>query len=1704
MTKKRWLIPVLVMLVIIGAAGAAFFLSRPEGDMIYASVNIQPQEQESAEPLAPESTFAITLDYSVSQEQLRAMLSIEPDMGEYMIEGSGKKWTLRPMNPLEENTVYTVRVINPDTGAAVQSFAFQTRSDLLVNTVYPGDGETFVPLETGIEITLNAQNVDLQNHMEIKPAVAGSFETNGYTVVFKPAEPLTANSIYRVTLKAGLTAPGGMALKEDYTFSFETAQAEDAQRDYERLRLDSPYAETFLPGDPLTVKLQSGGEVSGLPFNVKIHRYGDISGYMKELREYNAFYRERYGEKTDYVANTTGLEEVASYTGELFSKDSGWGELYAILPDDLGEGWYVVTISGEDASGSDQFVQKLVQVCNLSVYSQSADGDTLFWLNDPATGGPVAKAALQLEDVDGEGEFPAVTMADGTARVMTGESEAVYVTVLRDGKSVYFAQAPLSQAVETPPLSEQYYTALYTDREAYQPSDTIHFWGVVKPRTGDSALPQNVWVSLSTSWPRAEVYRVKAAVNQADGTFEGAIAVTGIAKNYYELSVNDGEQGVYTSKGLSLEKYTKPPYEIGVTLDKDRYYFDEAVGVSITARYFDGTPVSGETLMLSGSYIEEQSVTLDASGHAGCTVRLKAPNDENDPMGWSPRSLWIEARNISAQDVYVSGSANATVLPSRIALKLEGDSLERLTIRTAQLDDTKLNGGNPISPLEVYDSEYDRLAGAPVDVPVTVLIHSVTRRQVETGSYYDYVNKRTVTEYETELDEAVAETIETKTSGGVVTLEGLAYKNTDDTTYWAEARVDGGAAGTVCETNQFGARPYKYRGDTPIYTFFNPDDGAAAAPVDVGDTVTLRLYRNGVKTENTGRVLYSILQRRSLKNGVFDGETQTLTMEESFLPNIVIAGAYFDGRHIYAVEEYAVHYDYTDKGLTVTAETDKESYRPGETATVTLKLTDAAGNPVPGSVCVGVADEAAFDVAEQHAELLYQLYSAVYYPRLRRSLSYAEYDTGADEKTSANAEGGATPMMADTGGGAGGVLLREDFADTALFKTAKADENGQASMTFELPDNVTSWRITALAVTDDLKAGDTARLAAATLPFYLTPLYTDTYLEGDDVVIAAGAVGTGANPGDAVSYTVTIADAAGKELDKQTAEGTIGVRVPFSFGKLEAGAYTLTMESVCGENSDAVRYPFSVVKQALTTPVYENMPLKDTVNIDSVRYPVKLMVYDQRMQPYMEGLQYLSMQAGERTEIIAAAYRAQLAYNELLDEAEREPVRRDVRLDDIQIGDGGVRLLPVSESSAAVTAKMLVAAPELINKGAARDYLKGVLQNPAAAQDDRVMAYLGLAAAKEPILLDLLRIISEEGASMTDAQRLYLGTGLALLGDFTSADLVYHSLGGRLVKDGDMLYAEGADGTLDARIQTSAAALMLASVTSNPDADALMRYMNNLDRDRAKSYSTLANLEMLCYINSFTPPQKGAESFSYTDTQGEMQKRTLENGGIEPLSMSYEALKAANFQANGNVYACALYTGYADAAQIPDDERVQITKTYTPVAGDGIGVSDRVRVDLTVRFSDSAPDGCYIVSDYIPSGMRYMETSGVLGINPYFDWMWGGIDNEGQAVSGRIYRNIAVWREAQAALTGQQSGERAAPLADSVAPLPDSAAAEERGTPSAGGAQVQKDTDVYTLTYYVSAALPGEFVSESAYVTPYIEGTAAKSERGMVTVEAQG
>ena len=56
-------------------------------------------------------------------------------------------------------------------------------------------------------------------------------------------------------------------------------------------------------------------------------------------------------------------------------------------------------------------------------------------------------------------------------------------------------------------------------------------------------------------------------------------------------------------------------------------------------------------------------------------------------------------------------------------------------------------------------------------------------------------------------------------------------------------------------------------------------------------------------------------------------------------------------------------------------------------------------------------------------------------------------------------------------GGDGEGPYRDYFKDTVTFLTIKTGSNGKTSASFKLPDNITSWRITTIGITDNYKAG---------------------------------------------------------------------------------------------------------------------------------------------------------------------------------------------------------------------------------------------------------------------------------------------------------------------------------------------------------------------------------------------------------------------------------------------------------------------------------------------------------------------------------------------------------------------------------------------------------------------------------------------------------
>lgn len=1655
MVRKKWWIPALMALLILVVAGTAFLLSRPQGDQLYQSVQMEALSVQER-GVEPSTAFSIRLNWRVSENQLREMLVTQPVQVDYTLEGSGKRWTLTPNQPLDTNQVYTFQVQNPQTQQVVQSFAFQTVSDLLVTRAYPQDGRSSVPVETGIEMTFNAEGVDLENYFEIKPETAGTFQQNGNVVIFQPAQPLDGNSVYRITIKKGASASDGRSLQEDYTFSFETDRG-DGKSDYDRLRLSGDFAETFLPGDPMVISMVSGVDLGEGDFTTTLYRYPSIDGYMETLRAYDSYYAQLYGEKVDYIASTDGLEQVFQQEGPLVQQEE-YGEIYALLPNNLSEGWYLATVSGVDAEGEEQLVQKLLQVRNLSLYSQSQNGETLLWLNNPASGQPMGNVPLVLEDVEPlEGETrpvvrEAVTRQDGVAQVPTGKSEAAYLSVTEDGEVIYFSRLELSRERDTT-LPQQYAAGLYTDREIYQNQDTIQFWGVLSPRQ-DTKLPGTVYAVLSETFLYSEVERVQVSVN-ADGTFTGSIPVNSLKSNGYSLMITDGQDGVYCEKYLNIQPYEKPAYSIQVTTDKEWYTFNDPVTFQISATYYDGTPAAGVELWFSGNFGQETAITLDEQGQATYTARLNTDawqNSDGSPVGWAPQWFSYTVYNRGEESGYIGTYGQVRMLPSMVAVQIESEDPSQVTIRTSQLDTSKLEESN-VQP-RIWGGSYEQWAGAAVDLPVTLIVHKDTYVKIPDGSYYDYVNRETVTKYRTQRETRIVNTHQLQTVGGIVQLTDLPYsENTEDEVYWFEVRVDGGIIGQVQETFYY-VSPYRNSSEQPRYTFVPEDFEGQAAP---GETLTLGLYRNGIQSGNDGRVFYTVIQEKILESGTFNTATQQLQVTEEWNPNVILVGAYFDGRHIYPIEEQVVSRDTTEKQLQIEITPDQEQARPGDTVTINLKVTDWQGNPVQASACVGVVDESLFALAEQDVQLLEQLYENVYYPYISQNVSYRVYEPMAE---GAADMGKANPNTA--GGASYSVQIRQEFLDTALFLPVTTAADGTAQVTVQLPDNVTGWRVTAAAVTSALQAGDTTNTVLATLPFYLRPLYTEIYLEGDQVTVASSAAGTALTGEETVEYTVRLLDEEGQEINSLTESNLPSIRTFFNFGKLDVGSYQVEITGHVGEYSDGVLVPISVLKQAATMDRLEQMTLEELSNLEAVEYPVDVVFYDQRMETYMRGIFALTSRTGERTERLAANWAAKQLYQQMLPEEDQSSIKMDARLDEIQdlYGDGGIRALPSGGSEPEVTAKMLVACPELVNTAAAEQYLQTVLQDPSATLNDRVMAYLGLSSLKEPLLLEVSRMLDEP--DLTDAQRLYLGAALAQLGDFTNAHRVYSEM--KVEKESGLKYLTG-DGTQESRMETTAAALMLTSLISDPDAEQLMAYLCIPENSRTLNTQIVCDLEMLCYLNQFTPPTDGDIAVFRYQLDGQTQEVSLDQPAWKALKFGKRQLEEANFeQASGEVSAAVRYRDYAPKMENNSDQ-LTVTKQYTPLDGQTLETAGRVKVDITLHFAETAPEGCYLITDYIPSGMRWLSGEA----SQYWAESHLTMEQDGQTVRGWYYRFLPEEEpDLETAETSEELVEEEAPVSEPSASL-------------SGSGQEENGSVVFT--YYLTAVLPGEYVVEPVNVT---------------------
>ncbi len=76
--------------------------------------------------------------------------------------------------------------------------------------------------------------------------------------------------------------------------------------------------------------------------------------------------------------------------------------------------------------------------------------------------------------------------------------------------------------------------------------------------------------------------------------------------------------------------------------------------------------------------------------------------------------------------------------------------------------------------------------------------------------------------------------------------------------------------------------------------------------------------------------------------------------------------------------------------------------------------------------------------------------------------------------------------------------MRQDFADVAYWRADfVTDEKGEISFSVQLPDNLTTWRLAAKAVTDSTQVGEAVTDTVATKELQIRPIAPRFFTAGD-------------------------------------------------------------------------------------------------------------------------------------------------------------------------------------------------------------------------------------------------------------------------------------------------------------------------------------------------------------------------------------------------------------------------------------------------------------------------------------------------------------------------------------------------------------------------------------------------------------------------------
>lgn len=1559
-------------------------------------------EKETTAGISLDTGFKIITNRNLSAEEMKTFIKLTPtseftlkklSVGSYHLSapkfGTGK---LVSIALVDEN------------GTVLKSAAFQTVQDFGVESAYPRDKCDYVDINTGIEITLTYPDVEASEfakYFTISPTAKGSFEKHNATFAFVPSAVLAESTIYTVKIKAGLISKMGGALKDDYSFSFKTTSLNTCET-------TGHFTETFLPDEnPVIEVTASKGELGS--YSAEIYRFPSAESYKTML----AGYILKQNANTEYARYDEdlpekGLDLYADYSGKFINirteSETDYG--YALMPDKLPTGWYLVNVKMTTKSGAKNVIQKLLQISPISVYSLSVAENVSFWINDTRNGKPVENAAISIEGTKMKGK----TSRDGTVTiakpvlhrsaendnqndlytVLTVKSgDDIFIDIgygLDDANTNYFGEGH---------IQDHFYTAIYSDRAAYLPTDTVRIWGVVRAHDGKTAVPDGLTVSFDLYDSSTD--KVPVTV-ESDGSFLAEIKLKDAISGGYVLSLNIDDE-VISQRYLTVMDYIKPSYIIEATTDS-WFYTDTAkpFQLNVQGNFYDGTPISDLKMKANCNAKtfekESYSAQLDDSGFTSIAIKYNGAAEKI--KSWYPSVESIDVVSSDMENSYeYSGNKNLTFFDRDIMLESNAQLIAGktvLNISTNMITTSRLKQSE-----EFWDNNLIR--GNPVDVDITLTAQKHYYQKIDLGTYYDYVRKATSHRFRYEERTETAQTFHVKTTDGKLVFDKL--KELDGNGFYAiTMRYSDSKGRLVLEENSIGSGIYLENQGGKTYSF-SLDGYSMFKLSDPPIQFTLKENDLNATKTNNDNIMLVLNQNSIFSTSVIKGTTLTVKPDETMIPGCRMGGAYFDGKHVFNIEGMDLVYDNSERELDVQIETNKTVYNTKEKGTVSIKAS-RKGKPVAGaSLLVSVVDESALSVSDNSFNLSNEIYSYNYY----ESIGYASYVYHDMNDIIHAAEG-----MGE--GESGGI--RKDFIDTALFVRLKTDANGIAKTEITMPDNLTAWKITALCYDENMNAGQDQSSVKVRRDFFISPIISKNFVYGDDAVFSARSYGQLAQNND-VAYSFTL---SGGRNNEKKITGRAKANTSVNFGKLPVGEYKITILAKLGKNSDGVELPFTVRNSNIEVPINKTTDLKNGIDVSSTRFPVKIGFYNTDnifINELLDDLVYLTpYRADEKAaKLFGQDYIAKMTGKAPVYDNELKNIITELA------DTNGFPAYSQSPDDPILTARIAAAIPQYLSSGTI-SYFKSIISSGKSTRNQVAAAYMGLAALKQPVLNDLRYLVDKSYVS--DDERLYFIAGLALIGDSENASISYDKyIKPNLKSATDTSKYTTWSYTSKEGISypgPTSLAMISSAVLNKPESEGLVRCLVAENEKEDLYYC-----EYMVYLKYKRAIQSKIPTVFTYNKAGRTEQVTLDGRNAVFLEFDKENLTKADFKVkSGKVTASAYYWGVPVAPEINKNIKISksLGKGITKInLGDTVEIKIDLDIDYGIKFSKS-----YNIYDCLPTGFRYI---GMKSADLYQYSSFNG--KEGQKINFQIVmpeygKSSSITYYAKAVLPGEYVMDR--------------------------------------------------------------------------------